>query len=82
MINFTEDWYNPPTDSTNDMALASRAYYWTAAAIQKLRAGDNQDSVSDIKSALIAAGSQVTSEAYQELISLYEIIIAGAELEM
>lgn len=72
----------PLSVSTNDLALASRAYYWTAAAIQKLRSGQDEDGVSDIKSALIAVGSEVTNEPYQELISLYEIVITGTELKM
>lgn len=78
-LNFTNDWLTLSNDSSNDLALMTRAYYWTAAAVQNVRAGGNAELTMEIKAALTTAAGQLTSQAYTVLIQLFEMIIAGTE---
>lgn len=73
---------SPLSDSTNDLALSSRAYYWTAAAIQSLRRKDSVEIVDAIKVALTSAADQMTHDPYRAQIALYQLIIDGTQQQM
>ncbi|XP_067942526.1 uncharacterized protein [Watersipora subatra] len=77
-LKFDEDWSRALNESTNDLALVSRAFYWTAAAVQRIR---NSLSVGEIKDALKRARTALSRENddYDVLLSLYQDVVKGTE---
>ena len=79
-MEFDDDWTKPFGDKEDDLAITSRAYYWTAAAVQALRAGKT-GVVDAIVEALKAAKEKVGDQHYRNLIAIYENIIDGTQQE-
>lgn len=79
-MKFEDDWTKPLEDNEDDLAIASRAYYWAAAAIQSLRAGKT-GAVDAITGALKAAKAKVGDQHYKNLISIYEKIVDSTQQE-
>jgi len=61
------------------LAVISRAYYWTAAAVQKLNNGDDVD---DILTALNAVTDSPLSGPYKQLADLYKFVVMGTKQRM
>lgn len=70
----------PIANSTNDLVLANRAYYWTAAAVQRLNTGEG--SVEGILSALEDVQDTVDTQSYSVLINLYMSVVMGTQQRM
>jgi len=58
------------------LAVISRAYYWAAAAVQKLNNGDDVD---DILTALDSAKVAAKENSYKLLVDLYKLIVVGTK---
>lgn len=76
---FYNDWIKPLSDSTNDLSLTSRAYYWTAAAVQSVRLHSGSHDVSGILTRLNAAKTSVGSIHFKNLMSIFILIIEGTQ---
>lgn len=75
---FDKDWMTPLGGSTSELAIASRAYYWTAAAVQMLRAGKVEE-ITTITSVLDSAIMRLTINSYKTLVTLYKNVVKGTQ---
>lgn len=72
-----EDWEEPVLEGEmDDLALASRAYYWAAAATHRLRNGQD---IASIKASLQTARSIVKHDDFKTLIEIYYTVVMGTE---
>lgn len=76
---FEADWTRSLSASTNELSLASRAYYWTAAAVQKLRSGRASNDVSTILSSLDAAKMSMGNDHYRNQLTIFMLVIEGTQ---
>ena len=79
-----QDWKSPIGSSEDDLTLASRAYYWAAAASNKLlNPGARLDvDVNEIKIALANAKDAAKLSQYKTLIEIYETVVKGTDERM
>lgn len=75
-----EDWNQPIVESDDDLTLASRAYYWAAAASHRIL--ETKQSIAEIKSAFEEAKNAVKLSSYKTLIEIYETVVKGTEERM
>lgn len=75
-----EDWTEPiEADGSDDLEFISRAYYWAAAAVNKLRNGQD---ISAIEDAFVLARPLITADSYKDLFEIYWNVVKGTKDRM